>query len=100
MSTLRLVAVPSLPTFHRDFIDCSEIGCAANGVRLNTDCDERLYLNCYAYRAMLIHDPDHGWTIKPSSREEIASRCQEAREENAPQVGAVWEQLRKMRKAA
>lgn len=100
MSALMLVPVPSLPTPRVRFIDCSALGCKTNALRFNTLCDERLYLSCFACRALLICDPRYGWIIKESSREDIARRREEAREDHAPHVGAVWAELKRMRRAA
>jgi hypothetical protein len=100
VSALNLIPVSALPTLQAGFIDCGDVGCETNAIRLNTFCKERLYLNCYACRAFLIHDLRYGWIIKESSREDIARQREEARERYAPQMGAGWEALRKMRKAA
>jgi hypothetical protein len=100
VSILKLVPVASLPTPRAGFIDCRALGCETNAVCLNTFCDERLYLSCIACRAFLICDLRYGWTIKEASREEIARKREEAREDNAPRVGAVWAELKRMRRAA
>src|SRR2546430_12623690 len=100
VNTLKLVAVAALPSRCEGFIDCKEAGCSVNAVRLNTDCDESLYLHCYACKSLLLHDPRRGWNIKPTSREEIARRREDARERHAPQIGAGWQALQKMRKVA
>jgi hypothetical protein len=100
MSTLNLVAVPALPSPRVGFIECGDAWCPVNGVRLNTYCEELLFLNCVACRNLLIHDPRCGWGVRENSREEKARRRQEARERNAPQVGAGWKALQKMRKVA
>ena len=98
--TLKLVSVPTLPSPWAGFINCGDVGCETNAIRLNTFCEERLYLNCYACRAFLIHDLRDGWIIKESSREDIARQREEARERYALRIGAGWEALRKMRNAA
>jgi hypothetical protein len=100
MSTFTLVAVPALPSPREGFIECGEAGCPVNGVRLNINCDELLFLNCYACRNLLIHNPRYGWSVKENSRAEIAQRQQEARERNTPQIGAGWRALQKMQKVA
>jgi hypothetical protein len=100
MNNLKLVVVAALPIAQEGFIDCSAAGCDVNAVRLNTYCEEELYLNCVACRHLLLHDPRWGWSIKQNSREDIARQREEARERYAPQMGAGWEALRKMRKAA
>ena len=100
MSALNLIPVSALPTPQEGFINCGAFGCDVNAVRLSTLCEKRLYLNCYACRAFLIHDLRYGWIIKESSREDIARQREEARERYAPQIGAGWKALRKMRKVA
>lgn len=100
LQPLKLVAVPALPTPQEGFIDRGAFGCDVNAVRLNINCGEQLYLSCVACRAFLIHDLGDGWIIKETSREDIARQREDARERYAPQIGAVWEALRKMRKVA
>src|SRR5262245_42013523 len=100
MSTLRLVRVTSLLTPRLGFIDCSEFGCEIGAVRLNTRCDEPLYLNCIVCRGLLAHDPRRGWQVRMTSREEVARRCEAARERYAPQIGQPWRDLQKMRRKA
>ena len=97
---LVLVPGPALPLAREGFIDCNGIGCEINAIRLNIDCNEELFLSCYACRHLLMHVPSCGWKIKRNSREEIAQRREDAREQHAPRIGAGWEALRKMRKAA
>jgi hypothetical protein len=99
----RLVPVPvsSLPVEQDGCRDCGElVDCGLNAVRLHTDCDEELSVHCYGCRHLLIHDPRYGWTLKRNSREEIAQRRQEVREQHAPEIGPGWQVLLKMRKAA
>src|SRR5215813_11944234 len=100
LQPLKLVAVPALPTPQEGFIDRGAFGCDVNAVRLNINCGEQLYLSCVACRAFLTHDLGDGWIIKETSREDIARQREDARERYAPQIGAVWEALRKMRKVA
>src|SRR5262245_36721436 len=100
MSDLALVSVDSLPFPREEFFDCSAIGCDVNAMRLNANCARWVRLNCFACRHQLACDPREGWFLELNSREDIARRRQEAREENAPRVGAGWEALRKMQKKA
>jgi len=100
VSRLRLVSVAALPTPRAGFIDCGAAGCEVNAVRLNTDRNERLYLHCFLCKDLLVHDPARGWRLKQGSREQIALQREEAREKYAPQIGAGWEALRKIRKVA
>ena len=97
---ITLIPVDVLPTPHDGFIDCREIGCTIDAVRLNMCFRGSIYLNCLACRNLLSHEPGRGWRIKLNSREDILRRRDEAREKHAPKIGAVWEALRKMNKAA
>ncbi|HKA52228.1 MAG TPA: hypothetical protein VKJ47_01065 [Candidatus Binatia bacterium] len=100
MSKLTLVPVAALPTPREGFIDCADIGCAVNALRLSTDCDEQLYLHCFACRHLLTFDLLRGWRLKQNSRAEIARRREGAREQYAPQIGGGWQELKRMRKVA
>jgi len=100
MNNLKLVAVSALPSPREGFMPCREAGCGVNGARLNTHCDELLFLNCPACRNLLIHNPRCGWSVKENSREEIARRREEARDKYTPQIGSGWQALQKMRRKA
>ena len=98
---LKLVSVPSLPTSRAGFIDCADaVGCGIGAPRLNTNCEEEVYVSCSACRHLLMHHPGRGWHLKENSREEISERREEARERNRPEIGLAWQALRKMRKVA
>src|SRR5262245_5118227 len=101
MSTLKLISVASLPVVRPGFVDCATlVKCGVGALRLNTGCDEELYIPCPGCRHLLMHHPGRGWHLKINSREDVAERREEAKAKNQVEVGPAWQALKKMPKHA